>query len=561
MTVGQPGTADETWGALLAAASGVPAVDPDGPPLSSMATATAGFRQQYYGLVPFVRERSDGAGMPLVTSGLIEPAELLWGRAPCRFARRRWTAPVVDHRALGAAAPSLGAWVEARRRPKVLVASQTRVIEAVVDADGRLLPSVPVVSVEPTDASDLWRVAAALLSPVASAWMLHDRAGSGLSDDTMRVSARSVTGVPLPTDPVRWDEAAELVRRWHQDPSDRDARRRFVAAAIPPSRCRSRRRPTSARGGRARRAGRRTLHSPPRPVLCYQRISSGPETGPATWGRTPKVPSRRSRSDDVAGPRAGKATVRTNRAVPPERSTRCPNREALPSSRGLRGPTPSSTGSHPRHPTRHPRRHPCATRPVVPPSGAWMPGDPVGDRRFLTLERIGRSRSRAAACSTSRPWPTRRGAPGRRRGQRRAGVPCADRRRPRDRAVRARSPHHRLVEGHRRPRPGHRHRSLVRGVRQRARRLPGNDRSGLDRIPATGRRTAPGSPSYRPRHVRTQALLADELGRRTLESVIGGSMGGMQALEWAITYPERTRTRRVDRERDRRESPADRRWS
>ena len=231
-TVGQPSEADETWGALLAAASGVPAVDLAGPPLSSMVTATAGFRQQYYGLVPFVRERSDGAGMPLVTSGLIEPAQLLWGRVPCRFARRRWDTPVVDHRALRAADPSLGAWVEARRRPKVLLASQTRIIEAVVDADGRLLPSVPVVSVEPSDSTDLWRVAAALLSPVASAWMLHDRAGSGLSDDTIRVSARSVTDLPLPTDPVRWDEAADLVRRWHRDPPDRDARLRFVAAAI-----------------------------------------------------------------------------------------------------------------------------------------------------------------------------------------------------------------------------------------------------------------------------------------------------------------------------------------
>ena len=62
--------------------------------------------------------------------------------------------------------------------------------------------------------------------------MLHDRAGSGLSDGTIRVSAGSVTDLPLPTDPVRWNEAADLVRRWHRDPSDRDARLRFVAAAI-----------------------------------------------------------------------------------------------------------------------------------------------------------------------------------------------------------------------------------------------------------------------------------------------------------------------------------------
>ena len=39
--------------------------------------------------------------------------------------------------------------------------------------------------------------------------------------------------------------------------------------------------------------------------------------------------------------------------------------------------------------------------------------------------------------------------------------------------------------------------------------------------------------------VRSQARLADHLGVRRWAAVIGGSMGGMQAIEWAITYPER----------------------
>ena len=39
--------------------------------------------------------------------------------------------------------------------------------------------------------------------------------------------------------------------------------------------------------------------------------------------------------------------------------------------------------------------------------------------------------------------------------------------------------------------------------------------------------------------VRAQARLADHLGIRRWHSVIGGSMGGMQVLEWAITFPER----------------------
>lgn len=39
--------------------------------------------------------------------------------------------------------------------------------------------------------------------------------------------------------------------------------------------------------------------------------------------------------------------------------------------------------------------------------------------------------------------------------------------------------------------------------------------------------------------VRTQALLADHLGIDRWLSVVGGSMGGMQAVEWGVMYPER----------------------
>jgi homoserine O-acetyltransferase len=39
--------------------------------------------------------------------------------------------------------------------------------------------------------------------------------------------------------------------------------------------------------------------------------------------------------------------------------------------------------------------------------------------------------------------------------------------------------------------------------------------------------------------VRTQARLADALGIGRWHAAIGGSMGGMQALEWAIMHPER----------------------
>ncbi|MEG3176781.1 homoserine O-acetyltransferase [Sphingomonas sp. RB3P16] len=41
--------------------------------------------------------------------------------------------------------------------------------------------------------------------------------------------------------------------------------------------------------------------------------------------------------------------------------------------------------------------------------------------------------------------------------------------------------------------------------------------------------------------VRAQAMLLDHLGIETLQAVVGGSMGGMQALSWPATFPDRVR--------------------
>jgi homoserine O-acetyltransferase len=61
--------------------------------------------------------------------------------------------------------------------------------------------------------------------------------------------------------------------------------------------------------------------------------------------------------------------------------------------------------------------------------------------------------------------------------------------------------------------------------------------------PSTGAPYGPEFPTVTIRDiVRTQARVADHLGVRRWLTVVGGSMGGMQVLEWAVMFPERVRS-------------------
>lgn len=60
--------------------------------------------------------------------------------------------------------------------------------------------------------------------------------------------------------------------------------------------------------------------------------------------------------------------------------------------------------------------------------------------------------------------------------------------------------------------------------------------------PQTGKLYGPEFPIVTvPDWVRSQAILADVLGIHQWAAVIGGSLGGMQALQWAISMPDRVR--------------------
>lgn len=60
--------------------------------------------------------------------------------------------------------------------------------------------------------------------------------------------------------------------------------------------------------------------------------------------------------------------------------------------------------------------------------------------------------------------------------------------------------------------------------------------------PETGKPWGPDFPKLRVRDwVHSQARLADKLGIDVWAAVIGGSLGGMQAMRWTLEYPERVR--------------------
>jgi hypothetical protein len=158
--------------------------------LGDIATFTADFRDQYYGLVGAVSD--SGSGPPLITSGLIEPGECWWGRRTVRFAKQRFVAPRVDVPSLS---PALQRWAAQRLVPKILIASQTRRIEAVIDREGAWLPSVPVITCT-TDRLD--DVEAVLHSDAATDWVRYHAAGSGLSASSVRLTARLLASIPLP---------------------------------------------------------------------------------------------------------------------------------------------------------------------------------------------------------------------------------------------------------------------------------------------------------------------------------------------------------------------------
>ena len=229
-----PEPAAASWSSLLAALQDLPVRElRTSGVLGDVAEATADFRDQYYGLAGSVVDQPEGTAPRLVTSGLIDPAALLWGERSCRFNKVTYQHPRV---ALDGLEPALQGWAARRLVPKVLVATQTRVLEAIVDDTGALLPSVPVVTVTARHdrPEERWRIGALLCSPPVALVAAHRHLGAGRNATALRLSASDLMALPLPADLEAWDGAAAAFAAASSatDPEERGALLRRSAVAM-----------------------------------------------------------------------------------------------------------------------------------------------------------------------------------------------------------------------------------------------------------------------------------------------------------------------------------------
>ena len=202
-----PEPEDPTWSSLLATFRGVPRHEFQTiGQIGDIADATADFRDQFYGLAPHVIdicEADSDHQPPLITTGLIDPAHIKWGNKPVKFNKQTYRFPRVE---LADLSEKLNVWAQSRLVPKVLLATQTRVLEAVVDPTGEFLPSVPVVTIT-SDQENLWNLAALLVSPPITLLALRRHLGAALSADALKLSGKDVLSLPLPEGRESWNQA------------------------------------------------------------------------------------------------------------------------------------------------------------------------------------------------------------------------------------------------------------------------------------------------------------------------------------------------------------------
>ncbi len=218
LQIGAQRVDDRPWAAVLADALGGPAIDLVGEPLGPRIVATAGFRDEYYGLAGACFEAGSGDDVyRLATVGSLDPLWSWWGVRQTTFAKRGWLHPAIERSQLD---EKVARWFARQCREKVLVPTQSKVFEPFVDRSGTVIPATPLLSVHVADDAEpladgepltLDMLAAILLAPPIVAWARRRWFGAALSTTAIKVPASGLGELPMPADLVRWRSAAALI--------------------------------------------------------------------------------------------------------------------------------------------------------------------------------------------------------------------------------------------------------------------------------------------------------------------------------------------------------------
>ena len=179
--------------------------------LGSITNATAGFRDEYYGLAEACEEWEGGhkdSPNRLVTVGAIDPLWSYWGEIPIRFANKKWVKPWVNPKKFSSKTKG---WVERQQTQKILLATQAKVLEPFIDYEKNAISVTPLILIEPFNSQEIEKIAAVLLAPPVVLWAWRKWFGSALSIEAIKLSAKQVLELPLPSDVSTWDEAAGLL--------------------------------------------------------------------------------------------------------------------------------------------------------------------------------------------------------------------------------------------------------------------------------------------------------------------------------------------------------------
>ncbi len=191
--------------------------------LVEVARVTAGFRDEFYQVARAVSEEPRVGEVAqlgdddrcrvtrwhrVLTVGHLGWGEPRWGARAVKIGGQKFLRPVIARATLETMSPSIRGLL----RPKLVVAPQKKIVAPWVDAGGTTIPLTPVVSVLPhqSASSDLSRLAAAIGSPVAAAFLEQRCAGTALSASALKFSARDLGQLPLPSDQAAWSRAGRV---------------------------------------------------------------------------------------------------------------------------------------------------------------------------------------------------------------------------------------------------------------------------------------------------------------------------------------------------------------